>query len=553
MRTTADWIAHAEADGGDLRGGLAEAERVAERADDLLAVAQAWLRSGEPAEAWRCLEAGVERADGEIWPARRLAELALALGDEDRARAILDTIRARLEAPRYGTTQAYQWALLARAHREVVGDEAAVRACLGRAAANAESAKDVADLARAHVELAGDLTTARAQLERAETRALTAGGDEIRDLWSIAIVWKEPLGDPVRARRALDLATAAAEDVGTLTSLATAWRSLFDDEARLGAALARAEGLAATAADWLAAAEGHRDGGRDGGPTWDPDAVRRCLEAAVAADPPPTAEERNEIAAGFRRWLGDDGRAAEVAPPPGSFDDAPRARRLDGFTAGAHALLDALRARITPASLDAIARADYGMSFDKHRAGVAELHDHGRFAPPLDWYPREVLELTRWSRGEDTDHVARAFACAVLALDGASPETRQIGDLADVLAPAIESAWALDLVDEVEALLVWVAEVVDDAAPLGWALLGLILSVARRAPDDPRVPDLVAALDAAAADPDAPWPGDVALPLPATGPFFQPLWHALAAEVLGPARAGRDALAALAGRVLGPA
>jgi len=553
--TTTDWIAHAEADGGDLRAGLAEAERAAAYADDLHAVAEAWLRHGEPAEAWRCVEAGVERADGEHWPTRRLAELALTLGDEPRARAILDRIWRRLETPAYGITHAYQWALLAQAHREVLGDEAAARACLVNAAESAEEPKDLADLARAQVEQAGDMAAARALLERAETAALTAGGDALRALWSVAVVWKEPVGDPGRARRTLELATAAAEDVGTLTSLAIAWRSLIGDGNAIRAALARAETLADTAAAWLEAAEGWRDfGDSDRDRTWAPDDVRRCLEAAVAADPPPTAEERVAIAAGFRRWLGDDARAADVAPPPASFDDAPRARRLGGFDARAQALLDAVRARITPRSLDRIAGADYGSNHRKHLDGLTELRDTGRFAPPLDWYPREVLELTRWSRGDKTDHVARAFACAVLALDWPAPETAQACDLGDVVAPLVESAWALGLDEPLEAHLAWLAEVVPDAEPLGWAVLALILTLARRAPDDPRLPDLIAVLDEAAADPDLPWPGRLGLPLPDTGQFFEPLWPVLAAEALGPARtAGHPVLAALADRLLGPA
>src|SRR5262249_50294634 len=34
----------------------------------------------------------------------------------------------------------------------------------------------------------------------------------------------------------------------------------------------------------------------------------------------------------------------------------------------------------------------------------------------LPWHPREVLELTRWSAGEDTEHLDRALSCVLLCL-----------------------------------------------------------------------------------------------------------------------------------------
>ena len=143
------------------------------------------------------------------------------------------------------------------------------------------------------------------------------------------------------------------------------------------------------------------------------------------------------------------------------------------------------------------------------------------------------MTLTRWTQGEATDHRQRAFVCEVLALDHVVPDTRQAGELADILAPLLESAWALGLDDELEQLLVWLAEVIADNGECMWALLALILSTARRAPADPRLSVPVECLidmEAAAEDhrPAEPWLWRRQF----SDPLCTPLWNALIADAL---------------------
>jgi hypothetical protein len=296
----------------------------------------------------------------------------------------------------------------------------------------------------------------------------------------------------------LERATAAATDVWCLTSFALAWRFPYGEDAMIREALARGETLAGNAADWLKLAEAWRDGGDSGrADAWDPAAVRRCLDAAASAAG--ASPLRGEIAAGYRRWLGDGARADALDAPVRDVDAIPRARTLAGWTADGRALFDRLRAQLDPERAKRLASADYGTGYAKHLDAIVELASTGQIPDPLPWYPGEVLELTRWGVGDKVDHVCRGFASVVLVL--AAP----VSDDANAsLAPLIESAGVLGLDDELEGLLVWLAEVRDGPRPRAWALLGLILARARRAPDDPRlaavVDDLIAAETEAAAE-----------------------------------------------------
>ncbi len=554
MLTTEDWLERVRG-GGDVGEGLAEAERVARRADDWIAIARVWAEHGELETARRCIEAGLERASGEHWPCRRAAELLMQLGEREAASAAVGRVEARLaSATARLPARAYEWMLLAQAYREVLGDEAAVSRCFASATAQAEQANELADLASGYVELRGDEVGARALLERAEQLARVQGRH--RDLWMIAVRWRESLHDDGRARAALAMATAEARDISTLTSLAIAWRSLFADEEGIRGALARGEAMATQAGEWLALAEAYRDGGdTERGDTWDPAAVRRCLEAALASKPGPTDEQRAHIAAAWRRWLEDPDRANAIVP----VASAPEAellpvRHLEGWEARApRALFDRVRARVRPEMLEAIANADYGHASVKHLQALVEIQASGAFAVPLDWYPLEVLSLTRWGDGAKTDHVQRAFACAVLVLDGVHPRSQQAGELSDALAPLIESAWNLQLSGELEQLLVWLTEVIEPVEGYVWPLFGLVLTRARYAPEDPRLGALVSLLEEAEAAaqhvrPEAGW-----LLRTSHSELNLPLWNALAAEVLDPARGLPPQLARLRGSWSGEA
>ncbi|OJT16622.1 hypothetical protein BO221_49290 [Archangium sp. Cb G35] len=551
MLTTEDWLARAR-EGKDVASCLAQGERAARWPDDWLGLAAAWLDSGDVAAARRCVGTALERAQGEHWPCRRAAEFLLTrLGDRAAAGAALGWIEARLlSPPSYMPTQTYQWVLLARAYQEVLGDTESVHRCLASAATGASQPKDLEALAEGYVEFRGDLEEARGLLERAERLSLERG--DYRELWSIALKWSESLHDKERARSLLELATTGTSDIQTLTALTIAWRSMFQDEDALRGALVRGETLARTLEDWLVLAEGYRDGGdssREG--TWDPVGVQRCLEAALAAEPAPSDPQREQLAVAFRRWLGDEARAAQLAPTMRSLEsEAVPWRHFEGWEArDPRALLHRLRTRLRPEDLTAMANADYGSGAGKHHQALLEIQATGTFPLPLPWEPREVLELTRWTRGADTPHVRRAFACTVLALDVVLPISQQMGELEDSLAPLLESAWALGLDAELEQLLVWLADVMEPAAGYAWPLFALVLTLARRAPGDPRLGPLVAAFEAVEPEASDPHPDFGAL-LCATGnERYRDLWHELATEVLDPARGLPPHLEQLARRI----
>lgn len=79
--------------------------------------------------------------------------------------------------------------------------------------------------------------------------------------------------------------------------------------------------------------------------------------------------------------------------------------------------------------LEEISQADYGIDASRHFAALKLIRDARAVPALLDWYPREVLELVRWSEPLDdwsvpTDlrrHAMRAFCCAALLRSAAEP------------------------------------------------------------------------------------------------------------------------------------
>lgn len=538
MWTTRDWLERAEAV-EDPAGPLAQAEQAACGADDWIELARAWCRRQDPVAARRCLATGVGLAQGEHWTCRRAAELAVELlDDRAEAQAILAQVEARLgiaagPAGAAGVpVQGYEWTLLARAYADILGAAAGVQRCLAAAAAAARGPRDLCDLAEGLAELGGDPVGAARLLERAEQMALEQG--TITELWMVAIRWIEPLGDRARAGATLAAATRAAPDSATLASLAMAWRSLAQDEEGIRLALARGETLAASPRDWLVLAEAYHDGGEDNRTTaWDPAGARRCLEAALAADrPAPSEEERAAIAAGWRHWLGEAGRAAEICPlghAPESL--AERMHRLEGWPADEpRALLHRLRERIGPEALLEIARADYGMAWVKHHRALLDIQSSGLLPVPLPAHLQEVLALDRWKQGASIDPIRRAFSCTVLALDAGLPSCRQAGHLCDVLAPLLESCGDAGLEPELEVLLAWLAEVLPRDEDRAWPLFGLVLTRAGSAPDDPRLPGLVDLLLEVEDRAEHPEPGAGWLFRTSSFDGYHGLWRDLAAR-----------------------
>jgi hypothetical protein len=574
MRTTRDWIKQAASAGACVASCLVEAAAVVRFPSDWNDIAEAWLAHGDrpdqtaggegpegvasgtggpPGEtargaAARCVAAAMAAADGDLSTCRQAAALlAGPLGDRGGAVAALASAEATLRASE--RAQCDRWVWLAEAHRRLLGDEDAVVRCVAEATQRARSAADLCDLADGKLTLDGDREAGHALLEAAEAAARRDA--DFRVLWKIANRWNhEPLCDPARARAALELGTREAHDVTTLAALATAWCSVFRDEAGIAAALGRGEALATTTAEWLKLAEGYRDGG-DGarGEAWSPAGVRRCLVAAAAT--PATAAERSAIARGFRLWLHDRAAADDIAPAGVAPEDViPAAWPLAGWDRREpRALLHWLRTRISDQALRGIATADYGSGWIKHHQVVVEIARSGLVPMPLEWYPLEALELTRWRAGDTTDHVQRAFAAVLLAFDQAGPACEQVGEIQDSLAPLLESCWILGVEAELELFLVWLCEVLDVETNQAWALLALVLSLARRAPDDARLPALVERLERAVGGMH-PYGGDPVW-LYGTTNFTQSraLWRAMVAEVLAPDRALGPELLRLAARL----
>ena len=116
----------------------------------------------------------------------------------------------------------------------------------------------------------------------------------------------------------------------------------------------------------------------------------------------------------------------------------------------AHSLLALLSDQITPELLKVISEADYGYASDKHLAALEGIHDFLEIPAPLEWEPKEVLELIRWSRPSIPGwkpglpgyegHLIRAFACAVLVVAAAEEETREyIEEENSTVAALVES------------------------------------------------------------------------------------------------------------------
>jgi hypothetical protein len=231
-------------------------------------------------------------------------------------------------------------------------------------------------------------------------------------------------------------------------------------------------------------------------------------------------------------------------------------RRLDGWDARPAALLDELRPRLAASELRRIAGGNHGLDVDRHLAALVAIQATGLIPQPLAWHPRETLELERWRNDDHTDHVARAFACAVLLIDAGGATPRDGHE--QTMPVLIESCAALGdaALAGAAGLLVALVEAFDEQwQELPFAYLGLLVAAAARDPRDPRLPSLCARLIDAAATAsgygaDVPRPGWL---LDQTRfDAKHRLWRRLVARYLA-APAGHDAslthLAAIAIRI----
>lgn len=100
------------------------------------------------------------------------------------------------------------------------------------------------------------------------------------------------------------------------------------------------------------------------------------------------------------------------------------------------ALRDWLRPLIDDTMLIDIASDGYGVD-EEHLQAVKRIHRGEPIPVPLRWYPREFLELERWSEPDDLiwvasrpsrkgvrGHLIRAFCCEILLRAGDSVETQ---------------------------------------------------------------------------------------------------------------------------------
>jgi hypothetical protein len=166
------------------------------------------------------------------------------------------------------------------------------------------------------------------------------------------------------------------------------------------------------------------------------------------------------------------------------------------------------------------------------------MRDTGLVPRPLDWHPLEVLQLVRWSDGDATDHLARAFACTVLVIDETGDRPSGEGG-ESTIAVLIESCRALGgeaPAALAELLAFAIQHLPNEGEPLfAFLELGLLCVAAARDPDDPRLEPLAARTCATA---DALAEGGLAQPehgflLGCT--FFDQrhtLWQALGRECL---------------------
>ncbi len=137
-------------------------------------------------------------------------------------------------------------------------------------------------------------------------------------------------------------------------------------------------------------------------------------------------------------------------------DDALRALRDIGLSPDSTKLLAAIAGEVSDSMLKEMATADYGQSPERHLEGLVGIRDRRLIPDPLEWHPREVLELIRWSQPEDPawspgstgrrGHVMRAFSCTALLISGGLPRGRRdvMGDN-QTLAQLIESVIELGL------------------------------------------------------------------------------------------------------------
>ena len=94
-------------------------------------------------------------------------------------------------------------------------------------------------------------------------------------------------------------------------------------------------------------------------------------------------------------------------------------------------LLEHLKARVSRLMLEEISQNDYGEEAADHLAGIERQMNTDEEPSALDWCPREVLELQRWTEPSTADegtienfereHLKRLLACTILLRSAGHP------------------------------------------------------------------------------------------------------------------------------------
>ncbi|HYE62639.1 MAG TPA: hypothetical protein VD997_11645 [Phycisphaerales bacterium] len=168
---------------------------------------------------------------------------------------------------------------------------------------------------------------------------------------------------------------------------------------------------------------------------------------------------------------------------------------------GPKPLMAYVRRAIDDSMLLEIANADYGNDSDEHLAALRRLRDQAQRLDLSSWYPREVLELIRWSEPDDPrckpgstgerGHIMRAFACAHLIECLADRSNNPYCNAEnETLIQLIDSCIAVgcEAEDAVWKFVLWRAlnRQRDEETP-HYALAVLILAVRRNPPLTPEV------------------------------------------------------------------
>lgn len=126
---------------------------------------------------------------------------------------------------------------------------------------------------------------------------------------------------------------------------------------------------------------------------------------------------------------------------------------LNSLNPGWEDLFNMVCHQVDASMLEVIARADYGSSVEEHLAALNAIKA-GKEPSPLEWEPKEVLELTRWSEPEYAitksecrgarGHWMRLFSCAILIRAAAPLEDEDyfLGE-EDTIIQLVDSALAL--------------------------------------------------------------------------------------------------------------